>query len=149
IRTFFLQPFKIPTGSMQPTLFGVTSLNLLEHPEIQKPTGWTRIREWFAGVSYVEVVAENDGELQWPVEAPLHLAIFNIKQTLVIGGQAQKTIWLPPDYGEVGVTNRAGLYRGQYFHKGDPVVNLRVSAGDHLFVDRLSYNFRAPQRGEI
>jgi len=29
------------------------------------------------------------------------------------------------------------------------VVKLQVSAGDHLFVDRLTYNFRKPKRGEI
>ena len=37
IRTFFLQPFKIPTGSMQPTLFGVTSENLLDEAGFQDP----------------------------------------------------------------------------------------------------------------
>ena len=26
---------------------------------------------------------------------------------------------------------------------------MKVHAGDHLFVDRLTYNFRKPQRGEI
>jgi signal peptidase I len=33
--------------------------------------------------------------------------------------------------------------------QGDDIIKLQVKAGDHLFVDRLAYNFRAPERGEI
>ena len=153
IWTFFLKTFKIPTGSMQPTLFGVTSRNLLNDSSFQKPTGWERVKEWFEGVSYVHVVADSDGELQ-AVEPPVHLLIFNIKQTIWIGGQSQ-TIWFPPDYGEQSLQMRAGLRtrvdfgEGQKYQKGQDVVKIQVVAGDHLFVDRLTYNFRKPQRGEI
>jgi signal peptidase I len=153
IWTFFLKTFKIPTGSMQPTLFGVTSRNLLNDSSFQKPTGWERVKEWFEGVAYVHVVADTDGELQ-AVEPPVHFLIFNIKQTIWIGGQSQ-TIWFPPDYGEQSLQMRAGLRtrvdfgEGQKYQKGQDVVKIQVVAGDHLFVDRLTYNFRKPQRGEI
>ena len=79
--------------------------------------------------------------------------IFNIKQTIWIGG-VPHTIWFPPDFGEAPpgwdpLAFRAGLESGHLYHKGDDVVRLRTQSGDHLFVDRVTYNFRRPQRGEI
>ncbi|HEY2329415.1 MAG TPA: signal peptidase I [Verrucomicrobiae bacterium] len=174
IRTFFLQPFKIPTGSMQPTLFGVTAYPDYSHTweaarygpedraraEFQKqlqaakdmviPTGWERIKEWFAGNSYLHIVADADGTVEaGPVT---HLLIFNLKQSYTLGG-VEHTIWFPPDYGEApGGLNpfayRAGIFPGRIYHKGEDIVKLKMSAGDHLFVDRFSYNFRKPDRGD-
>ena len=162
IRTFFVQPFKIPTGSMQPTLFGVTSDNLINQPNFTIPTGLARIKEWFEGVSYIHVVAEADGTLnpvtpmayfpntQMPmlVEPPVKFLIFNICQSFTLGGVRQ-TMWFPPDLGEAPLEYRCRLDPDHVYHKGEDVIKLRMGAGDHLFVDRVTYNFRKPERGEI
>ncbi len=150
IRTFFLQPFKIPTGSMQPTLWGVTSTNLIDHPEIEFPKGLARIRHWFAGTRYVHLVAKTDGPLE-AVSRPWPPVIFSIFQRVRIGGKWH-IIWFPPDYGAppAGTLEaRAGLQPGKVYRKGQDVIRLKVIAGDYLFVDRFAYNFRRPRRGEI
>jgi len=144
IRTFFFQPMKIPTGSMQPTLYGITHTNLIDEPETKIPTGFAWwVDSWFRGISYYHVVAKEEGALK-AIEPPKMIFPFVKRQRLLVG-EVWYSIWFPPE----NLERDAELSPGQRFAKNEDIIRLKVVSGDHLFVNRLTYNCRRPERGEI
>jgi len=143
LRTFFFQPMAIPSGSAQPTLWGITSENLRgqSHAKIPGVLGKLARTVW-SGVHYYHKVAENDGELR--IDPPKTILPFVKYQVLWVGSTSYR-IWFPP----AELEQRAGLDQGQLIRKGEEFLKLKVVSGDHLFVNRLTYNFRRPRRGEI
>ena len=161
IRTFIVQPFKIPTGSMQPTLFGVTSnpdfmhgflpanAELKPDPDFDIPPIWKRFFiYWFTGIGYNHIVAEADGQLDPETrDTPSRFLLFNLRQDFYIGGK-KHTAWFPPEnfLQRAGLISPHGNFDQRKFTKGQEIVKMKSISGDHLFVDRITYNFRRPIR---
>lgn len=159
IRSFFVQPMAIPTGSMQPTLYGVTVDDLRDAGPDAIPSWPQRLVDrWVSGRTYIEIAARSEGlisEIQKP-EPIFPLLPQWSRQRFKIGTEWH-TVWLPPS----DLPNPYGLdpakllfaYAGadgnHVFKFGEPVIRLAVNSGDHILVDRLTYHFRRPERGEI
>jgi signal peptidase I len=133
-RTYFVQPFKIPTGSMQPTLNGIRISD-----EQKGKKAFDNFPLWIpnyllTGTRYIEVRAKASGVITVAAQADNYL-IYRV------GGSksGHKILGEMPKYFDVG----------QYVDKGQILASGRVLSGDHILVNKIKYNFTRPKRGEI
>ena len=129
-RTYFLQPFKIPTGSMEPTLYGIQAQPLAQR-ELMDHFPLSLVPLVFFGERFVEVRAARSG--------------------LVERLEQQDGLVFSPN----GVVPRfrPQLARhfqvGDYVERGQLLASGRVRAGDHILVNKVRYNFTRPARGDV
>ena len=167
LRAYYLQPFRIPTGSMQPTLNGIVGTPLSEE---SWPSFPQRMVEWaLRGRSYIKVVNDQDrqvrvayspeglvtevADFQW-----MHFFSRSQLQTLNAG-----LLKLPApaksayeaglrDALEESVKNGVVTENNQtvaLLKKGQVLIEGFIDSGDLVLVDKFSYHFRRPERGEV
>lgn len=149
LRAYVLQPFRIPTGSMQPTLNGITVHRGGE--DFDKPWFGQRWVEFlWRGRVYKKYVAESDMRLQPFAEnqpgRPASWFLFTRTAYEFDNGQVIK---VPAEMSEsINVFREENGIRENY-RAGETIFNGWIDSGDLVLVDKMSYHFRKPDRGEV
>jgi len=141
VRAYFLQPFKIPTHSMRPTLLGI-----LNEPESRPPPSWpVRIFDLvWSGKGWHRAVAPKDGIVMSVREGRL-FGVIPWTTTEILADGWTESLWTGlPQSREGGLKVRAG----DRVNAGEVLANFSSVSGDHLFVNKVIYQVRKPDRGE-
>jgi signal peptidase I len=156
VRTFFLQPFKIPTGSMEPTLNGVEPQLTTELPPNPLVRTWDFI---IHGKSYSRVTTRQGGHVVEMKGGTIFIWFEYTDLTLLDdkGNQEIDRIWIRPSdvetklhiYPSGVVDQHNNPLPDRIFKPGDVLANYVVQTGDQVLVDKVTYNFRPPHRGEV
>jgi len=153
LRAYFLQPFRIPTGSMQPSLNGIIGTRL---PRAEWPSFPVRVAQYILrGRSHVEVInkeertiAMRDGRADIRDTQFLH---FFSRSVIFFDDGSHLRLPAPASQAaQLGLTDVWAIARANNgrLPAGTVVCEGTVDAGDLVLVDKVSYHFRRPKRGE-
>jgi signal peptidase I len=154
IRTYFLQPFKIPTGSMEPTLLGIEPKPTTELPP---NLAYQAFDFLIRGRTYSRIVTKQGGQVSAMTSGTMTIWFEYTDVTLRddAGHTETDRIWIR----QQDVESKLHIYppydaggnprEPSSFKPGDVLANYVTQTGDQVLVEKVTYNFRGPARGDV